>query len=414
MPIRRTFVVAMVFAALAVLAVPRPAEGSWSVSISLFHEQLSPYGQWVVAGSYGDCWVPARVAAGWSPYFDGEWIWTDYGWTWVSYDPWGDIPYHYGAWVWVDPYGWVWVPGTIWAPAWVTWAYSDDYIGWAPVPPSFVLTASGYSGRPIVVAERYYCFVPTRQFVGVSVSTVRVPVQQNPTLFTQATKTTGYTVSGGIVRTAGPPASRIEKIAGKHIERVSIDRAKTRPTSLSAVGMAKAHSLRVVAPASERARAIHAVAKGQGGKPGEAQAEQHQRAAVRPKAVKPKAVKPEKSAAATAPKHEKAGANPPKHERVASAPRHEQPQTRVVKKKEPKPEQAPPAVKSAEQPKHEKAPASGHQPKHVQPQPAAAPAGAPAQPPPGQVKKEQPAAAKAPPAPQHGQGQEKKKEKEKD
>jgi hypothetical protein len=31
--------------------------------------------------------------------------------------------------------GWVWVPGSEWAPAWVSWRESDDYIGWAPLPP---------------------------------------------------------------------------------------------------------------------------------------------------------------------------------------------------------------------------------------------------------------------------------------
>jgi len=26
---------------------------------------------------------------------------------------------------------WVWVPGTVWPRAWVTWSYSDSYVGWA-------------------------------------------------------------------------------------------------------------------------------------------------------------------------------------------------------------------------------------------------------------------------------------------
>jgi len=436
---RRILIAVILFAALFVLAVPRPAEGSSSVSVSFFHEQLSPHGRWVVAGSYGDCWVPGSVAAGWSPYVDGEWIWTDYGWTWASYDPWGDIPYHYGTWVWVDPYGWVWVPGTIWAPAWVTWAYTDDYIGWAPVPPSFVLSATGYFGRPIVVSERYYCFVPTRQFVGVNVSTVRVPLQQNATIFTQATKTTHYTVSSGVVRVAGPPASQIERVIGRRIERVGIDRAKTKPTTLSAGGVAKARSLHVVAPAPERARAIHAVAK-EGGKRPEAQAKP-QRAAVE----KPKPAKPEKSASATA----------PKHERVVAAPKkYEPPPPKVARKEEskpkPKPEhttaatrsrpetrrEASPQVKSAEKPRHEKplaqserheetsvAAGTGHHasagsttrheqapPKHEQPKPAVAPPSAPAQSPSGQVKRERHAPPSSPP----GQAKEKKKEKEKE
>src|SRR6266496_1683468 len=48
-----------------------------------------------------------------------------------------------------DRYGWVWIPGTVWAPAWVTWTYNDNYVGWAPLPPSIVFGSSGYSGRAI-------------------------------------------------------------------------------------------------------------------------------------------------------------------------------------------------------------------------------------------------------------------------
>ena len=255
----RTTVVAVflfVVVGLFFLGAPRPAQGAVSVSVSFFHEQLSPHGRWIVAGSYGDVWVPGSVRAGWAPYVDGEWIWTDYGWTWVSDDPWGDVPYHYGSWVFADSYGWCWVPGTVWAPAWVTWAYTDDYIGWAPVPPTFVLTSGGYFGGPIVISQSRYCFVPTSRFVGVNVATARVPAQQNPTIFTRATKATSFSVSGGIVHTAGLPLSRIEKVTGRHLERASIDRLKARPTTIAAGGLGKARTLHVAVPAKERAREL--------------------------------------------------------------------------------------------------------------------------------------------------------------
>ena len=256
MRLRKAIVAVMFFSALFLLASARPAEGAVSVSVSFFHQELSPYGRWVVAGSYGDVWVPSGVASGWAPYVDGEWIWTDYGYTWVSADPWGDTPFHYGSWVWSDPYGWVWVPGTVWAPAWVTWAYTDDYIGWAPLPPTFVLSYNGYAGGPIVVSQSRYCFVPTSRFIGAPVSSVRVPIAQNTTIFTRATKTTGFQVSGGIVHTAGPPAARVEKAIGRHLERASIDRLKARPTSLAAGGFSKGRSIHLATPASERSREL--------------------------------------------------------------------------------------------------------------------------------------------------------------
>lgn len=256
MRLRKAIIAVMFFAGVFVLASAHPAEGAVSVSISVFHQQLSPYGRWVVAGSYGDAWVPSGVASGWAPYVNGEWLWTDYGYTWVSNDPWGDTPFHYGSWVWEGRYGWVWVPGTVWAPAWVTWAYTDDYIGWAPLSPTFVLSYNGYAGRPIVLSQTRYCFVPTSRFVGVPVASVRVPISQNTAIFTRATKTTGFQVSSGVVHTGGPPPSRVERAMGRHLERASIDRLKARPTSLSEAGFTKGHSVHLVTPASVRSREL--------------------------------------------------------------------------------------------------------------------------------------------------------------
>jgi len=247
---QRSLFAALVLVAAALVAAPRTAQASVAVSISVFHDDLVPYGRWVGVGSYGSCFVP-RVAAGWAPYVDGQWVYTDYGWTWVSNDPFGDVPFHYGSWTWADPYGWVWVPGTVWAPAWVTWAYGDDYVGWAPVPPSFGLAVTGYAGAAVVLPATRYVFVPTRQFVGVPVATVRLPAERNSVIFARTVKTTDYRVSGGVVRMAGPPAARIERVAGTKIAPVSIDRVKARPTTITDAGAAQAGKIRVVAPASE-------------------------------------------------------------------------------------------------------------------------------------------------------------------
>lgn len=260
MQIQKTLFAAALAATLFGLAAPQPARADVSVSVSFFHQQLAPHGRWVSA-SYGDVWVPGGVAAGWAPYVDGEWIYTDYGWTWVSDDPWGDVPYHYGTWAWVEPYGWVWVPGTVWAPSWVTWAYTDDYIGWAPVPPSFALSVGGYVGRPIVVAETRYVFVPSRQFVGTRVSRVRVAPAQNAAIFRRAAKATSFQVSNGIVRTGGLPSERVAKAAGHKIERVSITRARTQPTTFAQGGAGNAKSISVVAPERQRGNAAPAKAE---------------------------------------------------------------------------------------------------------------------------------------------------------
>jgi hypothetical protein len=68
----------------------------------------------------------------------GHWVYTDDGWTWVSEGDevaWGETCYHYGRWFDDPDYGWAWVPGTVWSPAWVAWREGDGYSAWAPLPP---------------------------------------------------------------------------------------------------------------------------------------------------------------------------------------------------------------------------------------------------------------------------------------
>ncbi len=262
-------VAAILFAGTLAFLAPRPASAAWSVSISYFHQELSPYGRWVFSASYGEVWHPTVVSAGWAPYLYGEWAYTDYGWTWVSHDPFGPDPFHYGTWVWIDPYGWCWVPGYVWGPAWVTWAYSDFYIGWACLPPSFEITEAGYAGSPIAVSQNQYIFVPVNSFIGASVTSVRVPVQQNASILTSANKATRFSVSGGIVRATDPPASFVQRVTGKTLHRASLSSDKLRATTIAAAGVVSGKRVRIVAPAHERRIAAS------GGKPSQPKVARH-------------------------------------------------------------------------------------------------------------------------------------------
>ena len=112
---------------------PQPAP----VTVNYFYDTLSPYGSWVAVPGYGRCWRPTAVAynPGWQPYCDhGQWVYTDCGWYWNSSYAWG-ATFHYGRWFLAAGQGWCWYPDTVWAPSWVTWRYSDNYCGWAPLPP---------------------------------------------------------------------------------------------------------------------------------------------------------------------------------------------------------------------------------------------------------------------------------------
>ncbi len=250
------FLVLALSVAVGLLVPAQPARAYTSVSVSFFYDSLAPYGSWVTVGSYGRCWRPAHVSAGWQPYLYGKWIYTDAGWTWVSFDPWGGDPYHYGTWVSTAGYGWIWVPGTIWAPAWVTWYMTDDAFGWAPVPPSFYVGISGYVGPAVTVSRSAYVFVPAQQFAGVNVSSVRVPATQNATFISRARPVTHFAVQGGVLSSGGPAISQVERVAGRRIQRVSITSAKTQPVPIRT----SLHGGRapVVVPASERAKQIAA------------------------------------------------------------------------------------------------------------------------------------------------------------
>jgi hypothetical protein len=260
---------------LAVLAAgfsAQPARAQIQVNISIggFYDELEPYGRWVDC-SYGDCWVPARVSRGWQPYSNGEWVYTEYGWTWVSSDPWGDTPYHYGTWVYTHRYGWAWVPGTVWAPAWVTWSYSNNYVGWAPLPPSIAFGSSGYSGRAIRMQPSQYVFVPTNRFVGSNVSSVRISSQRSASIFSQTTPVTRFGVSGGIVRNMALPFETIQRATGAQIQTRNIRDARTAPRPVTEWMRGDRRQMSIVAPARDVRAAIASRPQGgnrTGGSPG--------------------------------------------------------------------------------------------------------------------------------------------------
>ncbi len=100
---------------------PYPPPSGLIMDIGIFYDELAPYGRWFEADGYGWVWSPYDVPFGWRPYTNGNWVYTDYGWTWVSRWRWGWAPFHYGRWVSHARHGWIWLPGNVWGPAWVVW-----------------------------------------------------------------------------------------------------------------------------------------------------------------------------------------------------------------------------------------------------------------------------------------------------
>src|SRR5262245_40079923 len=76
------------------------AAGNDVPSVDVFYDQLSPHGTWYEDPTYG--WVFAPMDPSYLPYTNGRWINSDYGFTWVSNDPFGWATDHYGRWLWAN------------------------------------------------------------------------------------------------------------------------------------------------------------------------------------------------------------------------------------------------------------------------------------------------------------------------
>jgi hypothetical protein len=66
-----------------------------------------------------------------------RWRWYDaLGYTWVSDESWGWVPYHHGRWTRKGDLGWVWVPAAspVFKPGDVYWLYNAKLAGWGPWP----------------------------------------------------------------------------------------------------------------------------------------------------------------------------------------------------------------------------------------------------------------------------------------
>ena len=117
-------------------------------NIGLVIGDLSSYGSWRTDPQYGYVWTPRIASVDWRPYQFGDWVWVEpFGWTWVSNEPWGWAPYHYGTWV-HESWGWAWVPGPVnqyWCPAVVNFSEYDGSIAWVALAPGEVIYPSAFS-----------------------------------------------------------------------------------------------------------------------------------------------------------------------------------------------------------------------------------------------------------------------------
>jgi hypothetical protein len=149
---------------------------------------LYNYGLWSYIPGYGAGWMPYGLGASWMPFVNGQWQFMGAtGWNWVSAEPWGWFPYHFGSWVNAPGIGWAWLPvgAASWMPATASWVRVNNQLGWIPngppqtskptktqqaaAPATVILAGHGGSG-----AIRAGDLIPLAQ-AGMSVRTAPAP-----------------------------------------------------------------------------------------------------------------------------------------------------------------------------------------------------------------------------------------------
>jgi hypothetical protein len=255
----RAFATALLISPIPLVATtsPAPSQIGFSVSFGTFYDELAPYGTWHSHPRWGDVWRPRRVEADFRPYYRGHWQYTlQYGWLWVSDHEWGDIPFHYGRWVY-DPFdGWLWIPGYVWSPAWVIWRSGGGYTGWFPMPPDDGFLYGGsdpYFNRwdnwdrgfgyvdwygpslalPSLLA--FWMFVEDRRFADRDYWRYMPPRNSYTVIVNNTTNITNYVTVNNYIVNRSIDVERVERAAGRRIERVEARNVLRRNASITTV-----------------------------------------------------------------------------------------------------------------------------------------------------------------------------------
>ncbi len=242
-----------------------------SVSYMEFYEQLAPYGEWIqvkpedigmksqtlqneLNGSSGKIntgtmelqkafatsyenndmvyvWKPSSALSvmnvngsspSYVPYSNGKWVNTNSGWYFKANTPAEETTSHYGRWVNKSETGWLWIPGRVWAPAWVDWKENDQYVSWAPLPPS-VYMSNGTVSTP-VIENSNYLIVEKKYFVEPDIYKYNNNYYQNGEQINlnDFKNLSGLILVDNLLVNKGPDLTLIQTLYGKNIEYVSI------------------------------------------------------------------------------------------------------------------------------------------------------------------------------------------------
>lgn len=190
--------------------------------VGIFYDALAPHGTWVVTAEYNRVWRPRGISRDWRPYTHGRWVYTDDGWTWLSDWEWGWAPFHYGRWYSDVSYGWVWVPGTVWAPSWVAWHHGTDWVGWAPLPPTAGWRPHAGISIDIHLDPGWFSFVHPRYLLEPHVYRHAAPVRQNVQLVQVTRNVTNYTIVNNRIVNYSIRVNDIERATRRPVRRLHV------------------------------------------------------------------------------------------------------------------------------------------------------------------------------------------------
>jgi len=158
------------------------------------------------------------------PYSNGQWVNTDAGWYFKAPTPAEEIVSHFGRWVHSATDDWLWVPGRVWAPAWVDWKQNETYVSWAPLPPSAFMHSSSVDVS--LIDENSYVIVDRKFFLEPAVYKYNVsyPGSVNRVLVSELARTDGIVVLNNTIINRGPDFNVIQTIYGRTIDQVKIKR----------------------------------------------------------------------------------------------------------------------------------------------------------------------------------------------
>ena len=240
-----------------------------TVDYKEFYDQLAPHGEWIqvkfedvgmksktiisdnssknsssllnlfgVNNAYADPEVSAEMAFVWKPsddlavslvvgetpeyrpYSNGQWVNTDAGWYFRAPNPYEETTSHYGRWVKTRGHGWLWVPGRVWAPAWVDWRQDDDYVSWAPMPPSDYFV-EGVINVPIIEDDNFQ-IVLRSSFLEPDI----YRYFDHHRDMSDMRRMDGIVIVNNTIINRGPDINVIQNIYGRHIDMINISHVR--------------------------------------------------------------------------------------------------------------------------------------------------------------------------------------------